>query len=44
MAEKHKKAALYSKETTVACEVALGLLHEAFCGKLAMEKRSVIFD
>ena len=32
MAEKHKRAALYSKETTVACEVALGLLHEAFGG------------
>lgn len=30
MAEKHKKAALYSEETTLACEVALGLLHEAF--------------
>lgn len=32
MAEKHNKAALYSKETTLACEIALGLLHEAFGG------------
>lgn len=32
MAEKHNRAALYSEETTLACEVALGLLHEAFGG------------
>jgi hypothetical protein len=32
MAEKHNKAALYSEETTLACEIALGLLHEAFGG------------
>ncbi len=32
MAEKHNKAALYSEVTTLACEIALGLLHEAFGG------------
>lgn len=32
MAEKHDKAALYSEQTTLACEIALGLLHEAFGG------------
>jgi hypothetical protein len=32
MAEKHNKAALYREETTIACEIALGLLHEAFGG------------
>lgn len=32
MAEKYGKAALYSEETTLACEVALGLLYEAFGG------------
>jgi hypothetical protein len=32
MADKHNKAALYSEETTLACEIALGLLHEAFGG------------
>lgn len=32
MAEKHNKASLYSEETTLACEIALGLLHEAFGG------------
>lgn len=30
MAEKYNKAALYSKEVTLACEVTLGLLVEAF--------------
>lgn len=32
MAEKHNKAALYSEEVTLACEVTLGLLLEAFGG------------
>lgn len=30
MAEKYDKAALYSKDVTIACEIALGLLFEAF--------------
>ncbi|CAB5714625.1 Uncharacterised protein [Delftia tsuruhatensis] len=32
MAEKYDKAALYSNEVTIACEIALGLLFEAFGG------------